>query len=113
MPRRTSTGSIVSVSRPSTMILPEVFSMRRLTIFRVVVLPHPDGPRRMQISPVGTSMLIRSAAMVDPNRFVRSSSLIIENPPSRAQASGGEIALNPLQAVVGDDRQQADAQCAS
>ncbi len=35
----------------------------RLTILSVVVLPQPEGPSNTQISPVGTSMSIWSAAM--------------------------------------------------
>src|SRR6266508_6396569 len=33
---------------------PSVGSTRRLTILRLVVLPHPLGPTRTQISPGGT-----------------------------------------------------------
>jgi ABC-type proline/glycine betaine transport system ATPase subunit len=32
--------------------------IRRLIIFKVVVLPQPEAPRRMQISPSGTSMVM-------------------------------------------------------
>ena len=35
-------------------IFPLVGSMSRLTIFRLVVLPQPDGPTRQQIFPAGT-----------------------------------------------------------
>src|ERR687898_1701078 len=108
MPRRISTGSIPSVSRPSTRMRPEVLGIRRLTILRVVVLPQPDGPRRMQISPSLTSMLIRSAARTEPKRLVRSSSRIIEGPLSHAQARGREAPLGEQKAVIGDDGQDAD-----
>src|SRR5262249_22494539 len=32
---------------------PDVGSIRRLTIFKVVVLPHPDGPTRTHTWPAG------------------------------------------------------------
>ena len=35
-------------------IRPPVGSIRRLTIFRLVVLPQPDGPTSTQILPAGT-----------------------------------------------------------
>ena len=44
-------------STPSIRTRPAVGSMRRLTIFSVVVLPQPDGPTRMQIRPAGTVRL--------------------------------------------------------
>ncbi len=44
------------------MIRPDVGSMIRLTIFMVVVLPHPEGPTRMTISPSGTSSVRLSTA---------------------------------------------------
>src|SRR5919108_4260013 len=34
---------------------PEVIGTMRLTIRMAVVLPHPDGPTRTQMSPAGTS----------------------------------------------------------
>jgi len=40
---------------PSMRIWPSDGSMRRLTILMVVVLPHPEGPTRTQISPSGIS----------------------------------------------------------
>src|SRR5690242_8293979 len=41
---------------------PSVIEMRRLTIFKAVVLPHPDGPINTQISPGGTSNVRFSTA---------------------------------------------------
>ncbi|OFX32374.1 MAG: hypothetical protein A2Z07_08865 [Armatimonadetes bacterium RBG_16_67_12] len=37
----------------------------------VVVLPHPDGPRRVMSSPSRISRLSRLTATTRPNRFVR------------------------------------------
>src|SRR5436190_19205218 len=42
-------------SLPSTRIVPEDGSIRRLIILMVVVFPHPDGPTRTTVSPVATS----------------------------------------------------------
>ena len=53
--RRSSTAGRDATSSPSIVIRPEVGSTRRLTIFMVVVLPHPDGPTRTQISPAPIS----------------------------------------------------------
>src|SRR5215211_3506204 len=53
MPRRSSTGSPLPMSSPSSRIRPLDGSTSRLTIFSVVVLPQPLGPTRAQISPPG------------------------------------------------------------
>jgi hypothetical protein len=37
------------------LITPEVGSIKRLIIFSEVVLPQPEGPTKMTISPDGTS----------------------------------------------------------
>src|SRR4051812_38872342 len=44
------------------MMSPSVISTVRLTIRIAVVLPHPDGPTRTQISPAGTSSVRSSTA---------------------------------------------------
>ncbi len=41
---------------------PSVIEISRLTIFSAVVLPHPEGPIRTQISPGGTVKLSFSTA---------------------------------------------------
>ncbi len=46
------------------MIRPEVGSISRLIIFRVVDLPHPEGPTRITVSPGLMSMLTLSTAGV-------------------------------------------------
>ena len=51
MPWRWGWGSTWVMSTPSISIVPEVASTSRLIIFRVVVLPHPDGPTSTTISP--------------------------------------------------------------
>ncbi len=49
--RRSSTADWLLMSVPLTVMVPEVGSIRRLIIFMVVVLPHPDGPTRTHSSP--------------------------------------------------------------
>ncbi len=46
-------------------IRPLVGSISRLIIFIVVVLPHPEGPTSMTISPAGISMVMLSTAARD------------------------------------------------
>src|SRR4051794_11854830 len=53
MRRRNLSGLTFVTSSPSRKTLPEVGSMRRLIIFIVVALPHPDGPTSTTISPAG------------------------------------------------------------
>ena len=62
---RKSTGGRDATSAPSIVTRPDVGSTRRLTIFMVVVLPHPDGPTRTQISPARISSE-RSVTAVGP-----------------------------------------------
>src|ERR671918_848447 len=52
MLRRSSTGFCLRMSVPSTSMVPELGSMRRLIIFMVVVLPQPEGPMRTTVSPL-------------------------------------------------------------
>src|ERR671918_504870 len=56
MLRLNFTGSCFMTSVPSTVIDPEVGSTKRLIIFIVVVLPHPEGPTSTTVSPSPTSM---------------------------------------------------------
>src|SRR3990170_8960168 len=53
--RRNRCGSVLIALTPATQISPEVGSTMRFIIFRVVVLPHPDGPTSTTISPSDTS----------------------------------------------------------
>src|SRR5215207_7153323 len=57
---------------PSNLIWPDVGSTRPATMRSVVVLPHPEGPRRVTNSPSAMSALTLSTARVDPNCFVTS-----------------------------------------
>ena len=54
MVRRSSVAFLLRMSSPPMVIVPEVGSWRRLIIFSVVVLPQPEGPMNMTISPAGT-----------------------------------------------------------
>src|SRR5690348_13030941 len=79
MPRRRSCGGIVRMSLPATVIVPDVGSIRRLIMRRVVVFPHPDGPTRHATSP-GASSNDRSptaGAEAPENVFETCSSRII------------------------------------
>jgi hypothetical protein len=64
--RRSSSGRLLMMSRPSISIVPLVGSMSRLIIRSVVVLPQPLGPMSTQTSPEGTSKLTRSTAVTSP-----------------------------------------------
>ena len=64
MPSRSLTGSTPAMSRPSTVIVPELGSIIRLIIRIEVVLPHPDGPTNTVSVPVGTSIVRSSTATV-------------------------------------------------
>ena len=63
--RRNLSGSVFVTSSSPIMIRPDVGSIRRLIIFMVVVLPHPDGPTNTVISPAGNSIVTLSTAGVD------------------------------------------------
>ena len=81
MERRSSVVSRPAVSLPSMRMRPAESGMSRLTIFSVVVLPQPEGPSRMQVSPGSRCMLMWSAATTGPlavsKTLVRLSSVII------------------------------------
>src|SRR6186997_303441 len=64
---------------------PAVGSTRPATIRSVVVLPQPDGPRRVRSSPSAMSRDTSSTAVVVPYRFVMASrwTVAISRPPSQ------------------------------
>ena len=66
MPRRSSLGLRLAVSRPSISIVPLVGSIMRLIIRSDVVLPQPDGPTSTVILPVGAVRLRPPTAVVPP-----------------------------------------------
>src|SRR3954471_9877560 len=113
--RRSSSGSRLVTSSSPMKMRPLVGSIRRLIIFMVVVLPHPDGPTSMTISPAGISMVtLSTAGSADcaSYRFVTPSSRILTppvvawsdtNPPWDGE-TGEEV-----QHGVQDDRQDQDA----
>ena len=65
--RRSSSGSRLVTSSSPIRMRPLVGSMRRLIIFIVVVLPQPDGPTSITISPAGISIEMLSTAGADPS----------------------------------------------
>src|SRR5438132_6442640 len=70
MPSPRRLGLTDSRSRPSSVTDPDVASTKPAIICSVVVLPHPDGPRRETNSPFSTDNDSESTARWSPNRFV-------------------------------------------
>src|SRR2546430_16488667 len=68
---------------------PEVGSIRRLIIFMVVVLPQPEGPTSMQVSPSPTSRVRSCTATWPPGYSLRIRSSLI----NRHQRYGLEVVL--------------------
>src|SRR6187401_444558 len=64
MPRRSSASFIRPVSWPSSVIVPLVGSIIRLTMRRLVVFPQPEGPTSTVILPVGAVSVSSSTATV-------------------------------------------------
>src|SRR4051794_2449480 len=62
------------MSSSSTRIFPDVGSMRRLIMRRIVVLPQPEGPTSTHTSPVGTSKERSSTATSPPGYTFRTDS---------------------------------------
>src|SRR5215213_8374092 len=112
--RRSWSGSRLVTSSSPMRMRPLVGSMSRLIIFMVVVLPHPEGPTSMTISPAGISMVMLSTAACDCAAYflVTPSSRILAPPvvfdsdtnPPRDGETGEQV-----QDCVQDDRQDKDA----
>src|SRR5262245_26906226 len=101
MPRRSVGGSLPVMSLPSMAIVPLVGSTIRLIIRSVVVLPHPDGPTRTVICPVGISRSRSSTATVpSAYRLVTPSKVINLFSPSDRQRF--KIAVGHLRLLGGD-----------
>ncbi len=60
MRRRRSSGLSDSASSPPIVIRPEVGSISRLIMRIVVVLPQPDGPTKIVVSP-GLIVIVNSS----------------------------------------------------
>src|SRR5438105_5287131 len=94
--RRSLTGSTAVTSSSSRWMRPDVGSTSLLIIFRVVVLPHPEGPTSTHTSPSGTSRLSSCTAHRLPYRLLTPSSRSIGRGYSRPMpapavlAAGGE-----------------------
>ncbi len=73
---------------PVDAIVPPVGSMRRLIILSDVVLPHPDGPTRITVSPDLISSERWSTATWSPYRLTTLSKVITSPPPRRGRARG-------------------------
>src|SRR4051812_8801285 len=74
--RRTSRG-FAAGSRPSMAMVPLVGRSRVVSIWMVVVLPAPLGPRKAKISPERTSNEIPPTAVTVPKVLTRFSTRII------------------------------------
>ena len=72
MPTSRRCGGRAATSAPSIRIVPSSGASNPAIRFRTVVLPQPDGPRRVMSSPGSTSSVRRSTAVTAPNRLVRS-----------------------------------------
>src|SRR5438034_7767165 len=59
------------MSTPLSRMAPSVGRSNPAIRRRVVVLPHPDGPRSEKNSPPGTWRLIPSTAVISSNRLTR------------------------------------------
>ena len=69
-PLRTSSG-FATGSRPSSAMVPLVGRSSVVSIWIVVVLPAPFGPRNAKISPAGTSNEMPSTALTSPKVLTR------------------------------------------
>src|SRR3546814_6460540 len=70
MLRLAASGS-ASTSWPQTAMLPEVGARKPQSIFMVVDLPAPFGPRKPSTSPLATDKLMLSTAVNGPNCLTR------------------------------------------
>ena len=77
---RFSMGTCV-MSRSLTTTVPETGSMKPVMVRRVVVLPQPDGPRKVKNSPSLTWTLMSCRAVKSPNFTTMSFNLIICRTP--------------------------------
>ena len=64
-------GGRVTMSSPSRTTRPEVVSSKPATMRSVVVLPQPEGPRRVMNSPGAMSRLMRSTAVTSLPRLAK------------------------------------------
>lgn len=62
MVRRSATGTMPVTSSPPMVICPEDGSISRLIILTVVLLPQPEGPTCITVSPAASSRLTSSRA---------------------------------------------------
>src|SRR4051812_23929911 len=121
--RRSSSGFLWVTSSSPIRMRPLVGSISRLIIFIVVVLPHPDGPTSITISPAGISSVTSSTAgtlcpgycLVTPSSRMRSPRVPFAVPASVVAESGtdtprgGETGHEAEQEVE-DDSEDQDAE---
>src|SRR3972149_5183864 len=93
------------MSPPSSRIVPAVGISKPAIIRSVVVLPQPDGPRKLTNSPFSAPRLKSSTATVAPKCFctpVSTRKLIGRSPPAAAGPDARAPAAGPA-ADEGDD----------
>src|SRR2546426_539856 len=113
MLRRSSWAGTSWTSVPRTKIWPDVGSMSRLIIFRVVVLPHPEGPTRTTSSPAGMVRLrLRTAGALPPGKTLETASIrmagsaerpgFVDTVPPRSTAAPDAVMGLPVSTLAND-----------
>src|SRR3990172_1608746 len=97
------------MSWSSSTIVPAVGTSKPAIIRSVVVLPQPDGPRKLTNSPFSAPRLKSSTATVAPKCFctpVSTRKLIGRSSPDSAGADDGYAAARPAADEGNDDHGQ-------
>src|SRR5260221_3681730 len=95
------------MSWPQTVTVPEVGVRNPVTIFIVVDLPAPFGPRKPRTSPRGTEQVMPSTARRGPKLFDRflisimvGRSSLVHRGPCRSAAGGIPLLAVPLPSLA-------------
>src|SRR5512132_3884513 len=103
MPTLRLPGASPVTSSSSMRTRPLVGVTKPAIIRSVVVLPHPDGPRRVRNSPSRTSRLSPSTAAMSPKRRVTSTRVTRAMTPASARRSPSHEAVPLVAPLVGVD----------
>src|ERR1700722_5990434 len=98
-----SLGALLLASALSIRSSPELMSSRPAIMLSVVVLPHPDGPTRMQNSPSSISRLRSRPAMAPSGYCLVTCSRVMAATEVSPFLSVGELALDGAGGEAGDD----------
>src|ERR1700742_4631384 len=82
-------------SKPAILALPEVAGRKLVSIFIVVLLPAPFGPRKPTISPFSTSKFRLLMAVTPAYRLVRFSTLIMGKVLACSEGKGLDLLDRP------------------